>query len=249
MGEKPDAGNSRPPNAMSCHDGCLVGADALSRSSGAKGAGKGQRREIEMALSIYGITQSRAFRTIWTALELGIDYEQVQIGFSDGAVKSESFLAINPNGRIPAIKDGDFVLWESLAINLYLAKKHGHGLYPASLEGEAKTWQWSFWAMSEVEQPLMIWAYNTIVLPADQRDAAKAAEALKSLGTPLKVLEQSLAGRSYLLGNEFTVADLNLASIMFRALRLDLSASPNIKRWLDRCYARPAAIAAVKLRG
>jgi glutathione S-transferase len=255
MGEKPEAGNSPMPRrerpGTTRHDGTMVVSpermlyrEATLRAAAAR-IGKGD----EMTLSIYGIAQSRAFRTLWTALELGIDYEHVQIGFSDGAMKSASFLAVNPNGRIPAIKDGDFVLWESLAINLYLAKKHGRGLYPASLDGEATTWQWSFWGMSEIEQPLMMWAYNTIVLPAEQRDAAKAAEGLASLKAPLQVLEQSLSGRSFLLGDAFTVADLNLASIMFRARSLDLSASPNVKRWLERCYARPAAVAAVKLRG
>src|SRR5438067_12198896 len=88
-------------------------------------------------LKIYGIAASRAFRTLWMALELGLDYEQVQVGFGEDGVKSAAFLAINPNGRVPAIKDGDFVLWESMAINLYLAKKHGHGLYPGDLQGEA----------------------------------------------------------------------------------------------------------------
>ncbi|HZS85549.1 MAG TPA: glutathione S-transferase family protein [Stellaceae bacterium] len=202
-----------------------------------------------MTLSIYGIAQSRTFRTLWMAQELGLAYEHVRVGFADGGVKQESFLAINPNGRIPAIKDGDFTLWESLAINLYLAKRYGRGLYPTAIEEEAKTWQWSFWGMSEVEPSLTTWAYNTIILPPEQRDAAKAAEALKALATPLAVLEKSLAGRDYLLGGAFTVADLNLASIMFRVRGFDLAGQAKVKGWLERCYARPAALAAIKLRG
>lgn len=202
-----------------------------------------------MSLSIYGVAQSRAFRTLWMAQELGIPYEHVPVGFADGGCKQPSFLAINPNGRVPAIKDGGFALWESLAINLYLAKRYGGALYPTAIEDEAKAWQWSFWAMGEVEQPLGMWAYNTIVLPEEKRDAAKAAEGLRQLQAPLGVLEGALAGRAYLLGERFTVADLNLAAVMLRALRLDLSAYPNVKGWLERCTARPAAVAAIKLRG
>jgi glutathione S-transferase len=71
------------------------------------------------------------------ALELGLDYEQVQVGFGEDGVKSATFLAINPNGRVPAIEDGDFVLRESMAINLYLAKKHCHGFYPGDLASAA----------------------------------------------------------------------------------------------------------------
>jgi glutathione S-transferase len=199
-------------------------------------------------LKIYGIAQSRTFRTLWLALELGLDYEQVELGFGEDGVRSPGFLAVNPNGKVPTIADGDFVLWESMAINLYLAKKHGRGLYPSSLEGEAKCWQWSFWTMTEIEQSIGTWATNAFVLPEEKRDAAKAADALAQLQRPLGVLEKTLAATPYLLGADFTVADLNLASAMFRALKMDLATRPSVKAWLDRCYARPAAIAAVKKR-
>lgn len=199
-------------------------------------------------LQIYGIAASRTFRTLWMALELGLDLEQVPVGFGEDGVKSPSFLAINPNGRVPAIREGGFVLWESMAINLYLAKKYDHGLYPRDLEDEARCWQWSFWTVTEIEQLTIVWASNCFVLPEEKRDAAKAADALTQLQRPLRVLDKALAESLFLLGPDFTVADLNLASAMFRALRMDLSAHPNVKIWLDRCYARPAAIAAVKKR-
>jgi glutathione S-transferase len=199
-------------------------------------------------LKIYGIAASRTFRTLWMALELGLDYEQVQVGFGEDGVKSEKFLAVNPNGRVPAIKDGDFVLWESMAINLYLAKKHGHGCYPGDLQGEARCWQWSFWVISELDQLLLTWAWNSFLLPEEKREPAKAAEALKAMEHPLKVLDQALATSPFILGKDFTVADLNIASVMFRAQRMDLAAFPNVKAWLERCYARPGAIAAVKKR-
>ena len=202
-------------------------------------------------LKLYGIPRSRAFRTLWCIEELGIPYEPVAIGFDDGTNRTPQFLAVNPNGKVPAIGDGAFSLWESLAINLYLAKKHGAGrLYPKSLEDEARCWQWSFWTANEIEGNLSQWGYNTIVLPANERDPAKAKAALEALAAPLSVLEGELSKRSYLVDPKaFTVADLNVASVMFRAhAGMDLSQRPNIKRWLDACYARPAAKKALAIR-
>ena len=126
-----------------------------------------------MALKIYGVARSRAFRTLWMAGELGLPYEHVKVNFADGGTRRPEYLAINPNGHIPAIDDDGFRLWESMAINLYLAKKYGSGaggLYPQSLEDEARVWQWSFWGMTEVERPALTVLFNRVG-PEDKRDA------------------------------------------------------------------------------
>src|SRR4051812_6726861 len=102
-------------------------------------------------LKIYGKPASRTFRVIWCANELGLDYEIVPIQSADGSMKSPEYLAINPNGKIPAMQDGDLVLWESIAINCHLARSHGKGLWPDTPKGEALALQWSFWAVAEVE--------------------------------------------------------------------------------------------------
>ena len=86
-------------------------------------------------LRIYGVARTRAFRVLWIAKELGLDYEHVPTEIGPAGARKADYLAINPNGRLPAIDDGGFMLWESLAITLYLAKKHGK-LYPTTLEGE-----------------------------------------------------------------------------------------------------------------
>jgi len=102
--------------------------------------------------------------------------------------KTPEFLAVNPNGRLPAVDDDGFVLWESLAITLYLTKKHSTGrLYPATLEGEAKTWQWSLWALNEVDRGVNIWSLHAVRLPPEDRDPEKLAEALKVIAAPFKV--------------------------------------------------------------
>jgi glutathione S-transferase len=198
-------------------------------------------------LRIYGIARTRAYRALWVAMELGLDFEHLPIEIGDAGARSPEFLAINPNGRLPVIVDDGFVLFESLAITLYLAKKHGK-LYPATLEGEARAWQWSFWAIAEVDRGVNIWSLHAVRLPAQERNEALREEALKVVAAPFKVLDAALAKTPYLLGSEFTVADLNVAAVISRAVDMDLSHLPNLKAWLTRCLDRPAARAALALK-
>jgi glutathione S-transferase len=198
-------------------------------------------------LRIYGIARTRAFRALWIAEELGLDYEHVPVEIGAAGARKPDYLAINPNGRLPAIEDDGFILWESLAITLYLAKKHGR-LYPTTLEGEAKAWQWSLWSVQEVDRGVNIWSLHAVRLPVEDRDPQRLAEALKVLEPPFKVLDGALAGRPYLLGEDFTVADLNVAAVISRAIDMDLAASPRLAAWLERCLERPAARTARALR-
>jgi glutathione S-transferase len=202
-----------------------------------------------MSLRIYGIARTRAFRALWVANELGLDYEHVPIEIGDAGARTTEYLALNPNGRLPAIADDGFILWESLAITLYLAKKHSTGcLYPAALQDEARTWQWSLWALNEVDRGVNIWSLHALRLPPEDRDPHKLAEALEVIAKPFRVLDAALAAHAYLLGDEFTVADLNVAAVISRAIDMDLSATPRLGAWLRRCLERPAALAARRLR-
>ena len=206
-------------------------------------------RDRVSKLRIYGIARTRAFRALWIAKELGLDYEHLPIEIGDAGARAPEFLGLNPNGRLPFIDDDGFVLFESLAITLYLAKKHSNGkLYPGTLEGEARAWQWSFWAIAEVDRGVNIWSLHAVRLPPAEREAAKRDEALKVLAAPFKVLDAAVAKQPYLLGDDFTVADLNVAAVISRAIDMDLSAVPNLKAWLTRCLARPAARAALALK-
>jgi glutathione S-transferase len=200
-------------------------------------------------LRIYGIARTRAFRALWIAKELGLDYEHVPIEIGDAGARTAAYLAVNPNGRLPAIEDDGFVLWESLAITLYLAKKHSIGrLYPADLQDEARTWQWSLWALNEVDRGVNIWSLHAVRLPPEDRDPQKLAEALKVNAKPFGVLDAAFADRPYLIGDDFTVADLNVAAVISRAIDMDLSATPRLGAWLRRCLERPAARDARRLR-
>lgn len=193
-------------------------------------------------LKIYGQPRSRSTRNLWVAEELGVKYENVPVIPGPKGSRLPEFIAINPNGRVPAIDDHGFLLWESLAINLYLAKKYPSSLQPTTVEEEALALQWSFWAANEVERLIGIWARHTVILPEAERDVAAGKQAFKDLDEPLTVLDKVLGSRAWLVDpNRFTIADLNVASVLYQALFADLSRYPNLKAWLTRAWDRPAA--------
>lgn len=192
-------------------------------------------------MKLHGVPGSRALRSIWAAEEIGVDYELVPTSFLEDS-KTPEYLALNPNGRIPALVDDDLVLFESMAINLYLAKKYGGDLYPRNEADEARTNQWSFWGMTELEPLLMQMVLNKVMLPEDERSPAVVAKAEKDIDRPLAVLDAHLAKRDYMLGDDFTIADLNVAGALSLAVfaSFDLSKWSNVARWLGVCTSRPA---------
>lgn len=199
-------------------------------------------------LKIHGIPRSRAFRCIWAAEEAGLPYEVVPLGFAPG-FKLERPLAINPNNKIPALEDGNLVLFESLAINLHIAGKAGAPLMPAG-DDASRVLQWTLWTATEIEAHVMRWGYNTYLKPEAERVASEAAAGKEALDLRLAVLEAELAQRPFLVGNGFTVADLNLACVLYApwANKYDLARFPKVKAWLDTCLTRPAALRARKTR-
>ena len=199
-------------------------------------------------LKLYGVPRSRAMRSLWMLEELGVPYENVKVDFVTGTKDADFKKQLNPNGHIPVLQDGDLVLWESLAINLYLARKYDKGLWPKTVEDEGRAYQWTVWAMTEAEEPLLTALVHRTFLPPEERSAKKADDAAERFKKPLGVLDGALAGRDYLLGSAFSVADLNVASVLSWAslAQLDVSAASNATAWLDRCTSRPALARAMK---
>jgi glutathione S-transferase len=194
-------------------------------------------------LKLYGGAKNRGRRCYWLAKELGLDIEAVEIDLSCGQHRSPEFLKLNPNGQVPVLDDDGFILIESLAINLYLAKKQGGPLAAASLEEEALFAQWSLWVVNEVEHLLIAVLEHRMMLPEAERNPGLADESWTKLQKPLGVLEKTLTDRDYLVGNRFTVADLNVSIVMslINRLQLDITRYPNVRAWLDTCLGRPAA--------
>ncbi len=194
-----------------------------------------------MSIKLFGIPGSRADRSLWAIEETGIEYEHIKTNFGEES-KSTEYLDVNPNGRIPALIDGDLKLCESMAINLYLAKHYAPDLYPSNPKDEAIAHQWSIWGISEIEPLQMQIVVQKFFVPKEKRDQSVIDNATKGLKRPLTVLDQSLQDKEYLLGDQFSIADLNVASVMLLlvAVKTDLSAFENVAAWIDRCHARPA---------
>jgi glutathione S-transferase len=184
---------------------------------------------------------SRSGRALWALEELGLNYEHVPVEVPKA--KGPDVLKVNPNGHIPALDDNGFTVWESMAINLYLAEKYGKApFWPTTAELHAHAYQWSFWGMLEVEPHLVTILRNRMFLPPEHQDAKAEAAAVEALNAPLKVLDDHLKRSSYILGNNFTVADLNVASILMLAtmVKLEFPNAPTASGWLQRCLSRPA---------
>ena len=191
---------------------------------------------------IYGNPISRASRPIWMAEELGLDYEIVSDGFAGRDHCDASFLAMNPNGTIPVLDDDGFILWESMAITLYLAKKHGGPLAPASLAEDGLMEQWSIWTMTTMEAAALDTVLHRAGLPPDRRDPTRVDAAADTLRRPFGVLEGFLDGREHLVGGRFTAADLNLCSVLdWARAAVELFAEhPRLTAYFDRARSRPA---------
>lgn len=194
--------------------------------------------------TLYGHPHSRAHRVMWMLKELGLDYDHVPTDFLAGGTRDPAFLQINPNGRVPALTDDEGQnFFESLAINLHLARKHGGPIAPANTVEDGLATQWSFWVLTEIEKPLLFTCANLALFPETDRAPAEIEIGLKRLDRPFSVLEAHLVSRDYLLGDRFTVADLNVAGTMALGVTcgVPMEKFPSMQAWLLRCLARPAA--------
>lgn len=203
-------------------------------------------------LTIYGVYRSRASRNIWLAYELGLPFKHVPViqhyrlanpAAPDAPLntRSPAFLKVNPNGHVPSIDDDGLVLHESLAINLYLAKKHGGPLAPADVAEDGETTMWALWAATELETKALDIMYHRVTNPSGPKDPKIADAAVAALRAPFAVLDRALAS-GYLVGGRFTVADINTAEIVRYALPAPelFEAAPRVKAWLNACQSRPA---------
>jgi glutathione S-transferase len=209
--------------------------------------------------TLYGVYRSRATRIVWLAKEMGLDYRHVPVvqryklndvsAQSTLHTKSPEFLAINPNGHIPSIEDDGLVLHESLAITLYLARKHGGTLAPGNAREDGLMTMWTLWAATEAE-PHSVTVLLQNRLPRAMRDEAGLAKAVEALRAPFAVLNAELSTKAWLVGDRFTVADLNVAEVIRYALAAPglFEAAPHVKRWLEACHTRPAYIETMALR-
>ena len=171
----------------------------------------------------------RTFRSLWMLEEAGIAYERELVDFASGDTRSAAFLAINPNGKVPVLLDGDLVLFESLAINCHIARRYADAMWPSNAIDQSRTIAWLAWALGELEGP------------HDAANRTGTTIDASALDTSLEALRRALAGAPYLLGEHFTVADLNTASVLLRPqYRSVVRADDVLQDWFERCAGRPA---------
>jgi glutathione S-transferase len=173
--------------------------------------------------------------------ELGLTYDHKDWLPRAPETQTPEYRVLNPNGRVPTIDDDGFILSESMAINFYLAKKHKSPLFPSDPNNEALVLQWSLWETDRLDRQIVNHARHTKDLPEAERKPDLAKAAWTEVVAAFDVLETALAKTAWLAGPAFSVADLNVAAALYRALALDLGKWPHLNAWLHRCWERPAA--------
>ena len=181
-----------------------------------------------------------------TAAVLGLQLEEKNLDLAKGEQKKPEFLALNPNGAVPTLVDGDFVLTESRAIMQYLAsKKPESGLLPRDERTRADVTRWQFWDSSHFSPQLGTLTFQRVLKPMigmGEPDAAKVEEALTNFRRFAAVLNKRLDGKQYVVGDSMTLADLTLASSLMYAKQAEvpLAEFPNIQGWFSRISSMDA---------
>jgi glutathione S-transferase len=195
-------------------------------------------------ITLYGGSAGRSSRCLIALDELGLPYRHVPLRPWDTPADKEALLRLNPNARVPVLDDDGLILWESMAINLYLADRYGKApLWPSDPRDRAVVYQWSLWGQTEID------------VMARHRDRfsgvpERVERARNELNARLTIVENSLQGHAYLIGDDFTLADVNLAATFIEPWELDKpdagdvrpgdATFPNVGAWLTRCTSRPS---------
>ncbi len=167
-------------------------------------------------IEIYGNGPTRWTKCLWTARELGIDYKEVNVDFKDGSFGDENYQKVHPFKLVPAMKDGDFVLNESLAIMQYLCQKHpGTDLLPREgTQERALCDQWCFYSNSTLEPQQQSSFYNRFIYPDNLKNPKEVERAMVNIGRKLEVLSDEIDTREFLVGNKFTLADISMTYVL-----------------------------------
>ena len=195
-------------------------------------------------LHIWGrITSLNVRKVVWAAQETGVAFERTDAGMAFGIVKTPQYLALNPNGLVPALQDGDLVLWESNAIVRYLCAKYGNiELYPTDLAQRFDGERWMDWQQTTLNRagsPAFMQWFRT---PEDRRDMAAIAQSTQAMAPLLDLLEQHLSTQAFMAGAHFSMTDIPVACDIHRwfGLPQERQHYPALERWFAAVSTRPA---------
>lgn len=187
-------------------------------------------------------TSSNVMKVLWACAELGVDFEREDIGGKHGGNDTAEFRSLNPNGLVPVIVDDGFVNWESNSCVRYLAAKHDYGgLYPENIQVRAVAERWMDWQVTTVS-PAMIPVFRGMIrTKPEDRDMGAIETGRASLSAKMAIINDELADRSFLTGDDFTMGDIPLGIAAWRWFNMPIAREdyPHLKRWCDALCERP----------
>lgn len=177
--------------------------------------------------------------------ELDVPHEVVTLDIRAGETRKPEFLKVNPNGKVPTIVHDGVAIWESSAITMYLGETFGvqKGLYPAAGPKRGEAMRWIAWANVSLGEAVGRWGRNTMSWVPPEQQNEKAGEVAKAdVQNCLRIVDEALAGKNFLGGNDYSLADAHVNSFVdwLRMMKIDMSPYKNIEAWGARCSARPA---------
>jgi glutathione S-transferase len=196
-------------------------------------------------LKIWGRMSSiNVKKVVWTAQELGLDFQRTEAGGLFGVVKTPEYMQMNPNSLVPVIEDDDYVLWESNVIVRYLTAKYSSGnFYPTDLRERFDAERWMDWQQTTLNPVSRPGFWQLVRTPPEQRNPAVIAESNAAVEALMFTLDMHLANRAFMVGERFTVADIPLACEVHRwfGLPQPRQSRPHIERWYASLRARQAS--------
>lgn len=195
-------------------------------------------------LKIWGRnTSSNVQKAMWAVGEVGLEYQRFDVGGAFGKNREPAYLAMNPNGLVPTLQDGDFILWESNTIVRYLAREYGAGkLEPSDPQSRARASQWMDWQLSVVGPAIFAAFWGLIRTPEEKRDLAAIAASKAKTTEAMKILDAHLGRTAFVAGDQFSMGDIpvGVMAYRFRQLCPDRPEMPHLERWYAELQKRPA---------
>jgi glutathione S-transferase len=194
-------------------------------------------------LKIWGrATSSNVQKVLWCCAELDLEFERVDVGGPFGGNRDPDYLAMNPNGLVPTVKDGDVVMWESNTICRYLAAtRNGEHLYPRDPAQRTHVERWMDWQLAVIGPPMGQLLFGLVRSTPETRnpDAIKAAR--RRAATAWTIIEDEVKDRPYLAGDHLSLAEIVLGTQIYRwfAFPIERPELPNLRAWYDRMHQRP----------
>jgi glutathione S-transferase len=195
-------------------------------------------------LKIWGrATSSNVQKVLWCCAELGIEYERVDVGGPFGGNQDPEYLAMNPNGLVPTVKDGDLILWESNTICRYLCTtRNGESLYPKEPGARTHVERWMDWQLASIGPPMGVLLFGLIRTRPEERDHAAIEAARRRALAAWTIVDEALEDRAYLAGGDLTLAEITLGTLVYRwhAFSIERPSLKNLRAWHERMRARAA---------